>query len=154
MTTLDSSLKTPLFDLHRANDAKIVPFAGYQMPVHYAPGIIKEHQHTRHHASLFDVSHMGQIKISGDNIAAKLETLIPVDLVGLQPWRQKYGLLLNQRGGILDDLMVMHCNTHFLLVVNAACKQQDYQHLSDELGAQLDLQLRCRADAVYGCRGN
>jgi aminomethyltransferase len=141
MTELGNSQTTALFDLHLANGAKMVPFAGYQMPVNYPSGIIKEHLHTRNHASLFDVSHMGQIRISGENIGEKLESLIPVDLVGLKSWRQKYGLFLNQQGGILDDLMVMNCDSHFTLVVNAACKAQDFQHLNDHLGAQLDLSL-------------
>ena len=123
--------------LHLEHGAKIVPFAGYEMPVNYPDGIIAEHLHTRRFAGLFDVSHMGQIHIrggSGDDTAAALESLIPADILSLPPGRQKYGLLTNPEGGILDDLMVQNLGDKFALVVNAACKQQDFDHLQRHLG--------------------
>ncbi len=134
-------LETPLYPLHLANKAKIVPFAGYAMPVNYSGGIIKEHQHTRNHAGLFDVSHMGQILVRGEDIAIHLESQIPVDLVGLAPGRQKYGLLINDQGGVLDDLMVINRGDHFMLVVNAACKHQDFALLNAKLGDKLEITL-------------
>lgn len=120
--------------LHLEHGAKIVPFAGYEMPVNYPDGIIAEHLHTRRFAGLFDVSHMGQIHIRGENTAAALESLIPADLLPLPPGRQKYGLLTNPEGGILDDLMVQNLGGKFALVVNAACKAQDFAHLHHHLG--------------------
>ena len=118
----------------------MVPFAGYEMPVNYTDGIIKEHLHTRESAGLFDVSHMGQIHVSGDNAADLLETLMPVDVIGLSPGKQRYGLLLNAQGGVIDDLMVARLTaTRFVLVVNAACKDNDFNHLKDKLGNQLDI---------------
>ena len=119
----------------------MVDFAGYDMPVNYPQGIIKEHLHTRAAAGLFDVSHMGQIRVRGDNIADHLETLLPVDLVGLQPGQQKYGLFLNENGGVLDDLMAINLENEFLLVVNAACKHDDLSHLEASLGARLQFSL-------------
>src|SRR5262245_47632717 len=101
--------RTPLHDLHVALGARMVPFAGYEMPVQYAPGILKEHLHTRAHAGLFDVSHMGQALLVGPDhatAAAALETLVPADILGLAPGQQRYTQLLNADGGIIDDLMV------------------------------------------------
>ena len=129
--------RTPIYALHLAHGAKIVPFAGYEMPVSYADGILAEHLHTRNSAGLFDVSHMGQISVRGPSagdIATALESLIPADLLALPPGRQKYGLLTNPAGGILDDLMVQNLGEHFALVVNAACKTQDFAHLQKHLG--------------------
>ena len=126
--------RTPLYPLHLEHGAKIVPFAGYEMPVNYADGIIKEHLHTRQFAGLFDVSHMGQISIRGENTAAALESLIPVDILSLPAGRQKYGLLTNPEGGIIDDLMIQNLGDRFALVVNAACKHQDFAHLRQHLG--------------------
>ena len=142
MSDATPALKTPLFDLHQENGGKIVPFAGYAMPVNYAAGIIKEHQHTREQAGLFDVSHMGQILVKGENIAELLETVMPIDIVGMKPGKQKYGLFLNDTGGVLDDLMVInrlgHADgDHFILVVNAACKNQDFDYLLSKLGNKL-----------------
>ncbi|MXZ81104.1 MAG: glycine cleavage system aminomethyltransferase GcvT [Gammaproteobacteria bacterium] len=134
--------KTALHDRHLASGARMVPFAGYEMPVHYAPGIIREHRHTRHHAGLFDVSHMGQIRVDGKNAAELLETLMPIDLVNLPGGRQRYGLLLNDGGGIIDDLMAARFGPEsFVLVVNAACKSRDLAHLQDRLGDQLDISM-------------
>ncbi len=141
MTDSASPLTTPLHDLHLELRGKMVAFAGYQMPVNYADGIIKEHLQTRENAGLFDVSHMGQIRVRGENIAEQLETLLPVDLVGLERNRQKYALFLNEQGGVLDDLMAIKLRDQFLLVVNAACKHQDMAYLQSALGAHLDIEL-------------
>tara|TARA_R110002110_G_scaffold205066_7_gene417258 strand:+ start:413129 stop:414238 length:1110 start_codon:yes stop_codon:yes gene_type:complete len=123
-------LTTPLDALHRALGARMVPFAGYDMPVQYPAGIIREHLHTRESAGLFDVSHMGQVIVEGDGAAAMLESLIPVDLMGLGVDRQVYGLFTNTQGGVLDDLIVARWGDEkFFLVVNAGCKQQDIAHL-------------------------
>src|SRR5690606_27654439 len=119
----ESSLSvTPLHALHLELGARMVPFAGYSMPVQYVDGILKEHQHTRAAAGLFDVSHMGQVKLHGAGAAAALEALVPVDVIDLPLHRQRYALLTNADGGILDDLMVTHAGDHLLLVVNAGCK--------------------------------
>jgi aminomethyltransferase len=131
--------KTPLDALHRGLGGRMVEFAGYALPVQYATGILKEHLHTRAAAGLFDVSHMGQIAvrpISGSlaDAAAALERLVPVDLLGLPEGRQRYALLTDERGGILDDLMVANRGDHLLLVVNAARKAADIEHLAVGLG--------------------
>ena len=117
--------RTPLHALHVELGAKLVPFAGYEMPVQYPAGVLQEHVHTRTHAGLFDVSHMGQVRISGPNAAAAFETLVPVDVMGLQSGQQRYALFTTDTGGILDDLMVAHLDDDLLVVVNAACKEQD-----------------------------
>lgn len=130
-------LTTPLDTLHRELGAKMVPFAGYDMPVQYPTGIIKEHLHTRAAAGLFDVSHMGQVIIEGAGAAEMLEALVPVDIVGLGVNRQTYALFTNERGGVLDDLIITRWNEDkFFLVVNAACKAQDIAHLRAHLGGQ------------------
>ena len=138
MTQLsDDLLTTPLHALHLALGARMVPFAGYAMPVQYPAGLLAEHHHTRRAASLFDVSHMGQLRLVGLDAAAALETLIPVDVIGLAPGRQRYGLLLNDAGGIIDDLMFVNRadsdGDHFL-VVNGACKQGDIAHIQAGIG--------------------
>jgi glycine cleavage system T protein (aminomethyltransferase) len=122
--------RTPLHGLHVALGGKMVPFAGYEMPVQYGPGVLKEHLHTRSHAGLFDVSHMGQIALlpkSGrvQDAAIALERLVPQDIVGIAPGRQRYAQFTNADGGIHDDLMVANFGEHLLLVVNAACKDAD-----------------------------
>ncbi|ATJ82894.1 glycine cleavage system aminomethyltransferase GcvT [Halomonas beimenensis] len=121
--------KTPLHDLHVELGAKMVPFAGYSMPVQYPLGVKKEHEHTREACGLFDVSHMGQVLLRGDKVAEALETLVPADLVGLGEGMQRYGLFTSEEGGILDDLMIVNAGDHLYLVVNAACKEQDIAHL-------------------------
>jgi aminomethyltransferase len=141
MQNQEHSLTTPLYDLHLTNGAKMVPFAGYSMPVNYRSGIIKEHLHTREHSGLFDVSHMGQIIVQGSEIATKLETVLPVDLVSLGDGYQKYALLLDARGGVTDDLMAINRGDHYMLVVNAACKHQDLAYLESSLGGQLEFTL-------------
>jgi aminomethyltransferase len=134
-----SSLKhTPLHALHVARGGKMVPFAGYDMPVQYASGVMKEHPHTRAGAGLFDVSHMGQIALhakSGhvEHAALALERLVPQDILGVAPGRQRYAQFTNERGGILDDLMVANFGRHLLLVVNAARKADDEAHLRAHL---------------------
>ncbi len=112
------------------------------MPAHYPEGIMAEHRHTREQAGLFDVSHMGQIEVHGKQVALRLESELPVDLVGLPENHQKYALLLNDDGGIRDDLMVINRGHSFLLVVNAACKQADLAYLQEKLGHSLDFYLR------------
>ena len=125
-------LRLPLHDLHVHLGGKMVGFAGYEMPVQYGLGVLGEHLHTRAKAGLFDVSHMGQILVyplgTMEELALGLESLMPVDVLGLAPWRQRYGMLTNDAGGILDDLMVAHRGDHYLIVVNAACKAADFVH--------------------------
>lgn len=130
-------LNTPLDALHRELGAKMVPFAGYDMPVQYPTGIIKEHLHTRAAAGLFDVSHMGQIILEGPGSSALLESLVPVDIEALDDNRQTYALFTNDGGGVLDDLMITRWGPErFFLVVNAACKEQDIAHLRAHLDGQ------------------
>lgn len=130
--------KTPLHALHVELGAKMVPFAGYEMPVQYPPGVLKEHLHCRAEAGLFDVSHMGQVILrapsgTAADAAAALETLVPADVVGLAQGRQRYGLFTDPSGGILDDLMIANKGDHLFLVVNAACKAADIAHLRANL---------------------
>jgi aminomethyltransferase len=130
--------RTPLFGLHVALSGKMVPFAGYEMPVQYGPGVLREHLHTRAAAGLFDVSHMGQIALrakSGrvEDAALALERLVPQDIVAVAPGRQRYAQFTNNGGGILDDLMVANFGDHLFLVVNAACKADDEAHLRKHL---------------------
>jgi len=127
-------LKTPLHDLHLELGAKMVPFAGYAMPVNYPSGILAEHRHCRDFAALFDVSHMGQLQLRGDDAARALESLVPMDIVDLPQGKQRYALFTNAQGGILDDLMVTRRADHLLLIVNAACKAADTQHLVTHIG--------------------
>ena len=126
-------LETPLHDLHVRLGAKMVPFAGYSMPVQYPLGVMKEHVHTREKAGLFDVSHMGQVKVSGGGAAQALERLIPVDIIGLGVDRQRYGMFTNDQGGIMDDLMLANRGDHIFVVVNAACKGADIAHMKTHL---------------------
>jgi len=132
--------RTPLYELHRARGAKMVPFAGYEMPVQYPTGIIAEHLHTRAQAGLFDVSHMGQIRLHGADAAGALEALVPGDLQALMPRQMRYTLLLNDRGGILDDLMATRLDDGLMLVVNAACKDADLAHLQSQLGRAVTIE--------------
>src|SRR5450755_3681727 len=129
-------LKTPLHALHVELGAKMVPFAGYDMPVSYPAGILAEHRQCRDSAVLFDVSHMGQLRLVGADAAAALETLVPVDLIGLAEGRQRYALFTNEEGGILDDLMVTRRADHLFLVVNASCKVADTEHLRSRIGGR------------------
>jgi aminomethyltransferase len=126
--------RTPLYDLHQALGAKLTAFAGYDMPVQYPAGIIAEHLHTRAKASLFDVSHMGQVLLTGSEIAARFERLVPSDIAGLRPGRARYTVLTNEGGGIIDDLIVTRDGDTLRLVVNAGCKVGDLAHLRARLG--------------------
>jgi aminomethyltransferase len=121
--------RTPLYRLHLELGARMVPFAGYEMPVQYPTGIIKEHLHTRSGAGLFDVSHMGQVRLAGAARAKALESLVPVDVIDLGVDRQRYAVFTNDAGCILDDLMIANFGDHLLLIVNAACKREDVVHL-------------------------
>ena len=125
---------TVLNGLHREMGARMVPFAGYEMPVQYPLGVLKEHLHCRAQAGLFDVSHMGQVILRGPDAAAALETLVPVDIVGLGEGRQRYGFFTNDAGGIEDDLMIANRGDHLFVVVNAACKGPDVARMRAALG--------------------
>lgn len=134
----ESLKRTPLYDLHVSLGGKMVPFAGYDMPVQYPPGVLKEHLQTRNSAGLFDVSHMGQIALrpkSGkvEDAARALERVVPQDILAIAPGRQRYAQFTNTDGGILDDLMVANFGDHLFLVVNAACKAEDEAHLRANL---------------------
>ena len=129
-------LTTPLHALHIELGARMVPFGGYDMPVQYPKGILAEHRHTRVAAGLFDVSHMGQVLLKGDTADAALESLVPVDIVDLGLFKQRYALFTNEAGGILDDLMVTRREHDLFLVVNAACKHQDIAHLQQHIGSR------------------
>ena len=133
--------RTPLHDLHLELGAKMVPFAGYEMPVHYPTGIIAEHLNVRAQAGLFDVSHMGQITVAGENAPVWLETLLSTDLVGLKDGAQRYSFLTTESGGILDDLMVYRLGDEYCLVVNAANKEADVAYLKEQAipGIQITL---------------
>lgn len=128
---------TPLIGLHRELGGKIVPFAGYELPVQYPAGIVAEHQHCRTQAVLFDVSHMGQVTLAGPDAAAALEALVPGDIAGLKSGQMRYTQFTDREGGILDDLMVTRVEDGLLLVVNAACKANDLAHLRENLEPRL-----------------
>jgi aminomethyltransferase len=134
--------RTPLYELHRARGARMVAFAGYEMPVQYPTGIIAEHLHTRTQAGLFDVSHMGQIRLFGAAAVRALEALVPGDLQALAPSRMRYTLLLNEAGGILDDLMATRLDDGLMLVVNAARKDADFAHLAAHLDRAITIEPR------------
>ncbi|RZI64610.1 MAG: glycine cleavage system aminomethyltransferase GcvT [Variovorax sp.] len=144
MVASDDSLplqKTPLHALHVELGARMVPFAGYAMPVQYPAGLMAEHKHTRTAAGLFDISHMGQLRLVGPDAAAAFETLMPVDVVDLAPGKQRYGLLLNDAGGILDDLMFFNeGHGSLFVIVNGACKAADLAHIQQKIGARCDVQ--------------
>ncbi len=137
---MSQSKQTPLHALHQELGAKMVPFAGYEMPVQYPAGIIAEHRHTRSQAGLFDVSHMGQVRITGAEAAQALETLVPTDVAGLGEYRQRYALFTDDQGGILDDLMISNAGAHLFLVVNAACKAEDIARLRTHIGDRCEVE--------------
>ena len=141
MSAADSSslLRTPLHDLHLELGARMVPFAGYSLPVQYPAGLMAEHQHTREAASLFDVSHMGQVRLVGSDAAAALESLIPMDVQSLGVGKQRYGLFLNDEAGVLDDFMFVNTGEDLFLIVNGACKQADIAHLHAQIGARCEV---------------
>ena len=137
-----SMRKTPLNGLHREFGAKLTEFAGYEMPVQYRLGILGEHQHTRKKAGLFDVSHMGQVILSGqsyEETALSLEKVLPMDVLGLEIGRQRYGFLTNDDGGILDDLMFSNRGDHIFVVLNAACKDSDIKYLRSLLEPNISI---------------
>ncbi|MBT9501146.1 MAG: glycine cleavage system aminomethyltransferase GcvT [Burkholderiaceae bacterium] len=127
-------LKTPLHALHIELGAKMVPFGGYDMPVQYPAGVMAEHKHTRAAAGLFDVSHMGQVRLLGAGASAALETIVPVDVIDLGVFKQRYALFTNPQGGILDDLMICRRPDDLFVVVNAGCKVQDIAHMQATIG--------------------
>ncbi len=138
--------RTGLYDLHLELGAKMVPFAGYEMPVQYPLGVMKEHIHTRENAGLFDVSHMGQVLVrpkSGDvaDAALAFETLVPVSLLALKEGRQRYAMFTNDAGGIMDDLMVANRGDHLFVVVNAACKDADIAHMRANLSDSCEIEV-------------
>ncbi len=138
--------KTPLHELHVGLGARMVPFAGWEMPVQYPAGVMAEHRHTREAAGLFDVSHMGQVAIrpqgggGWEDVAAALETVLPQSVLGLKEGRQRYGFLTNERGGIIDDLMFANRGDHAFLVVNAARAEVDLAHLRRMIGGKVEIE--------------
>lgn len=136
--------RTPLHALHIELGAKMVPFAGYEMPVSYPAGILREHRHCRESAALFDVSHMGQVRLIGDAATRALESLVPMDIVDLLPGQQRYAFFTNSAGGILDDLIVTRRTINgvddLLLIVNAGCKEADLKHLVTHIGHRCTIQ--------------
>jgi aminomethyltransferase len=136
-------LTTPLNALHIELGARMVPFAGYSMPVQYPAGLVAEHHHTRNAAGLFDVSHMGQLRLTGPDAAAAFESLMPVDVMGLGINKQRYGLLLNDEGGIIDDLMFVNRGEDIFVIVNGACKHGDLAHIQQRIGN------RCTIEAQF-----
>ncbi|WP_296470058.1 glycine cleavage system aminomethyltransferase GcvT [Rhodoferax sp.] len=138
MSTTDTALlTTPLNALHIELGARMVPFAGYSMPVQYPAGLMAEHHHTRNAAGLFDVSHMGQLRLVGPDAAAAFETLMPVDVIDLPVGKQRYGLLLTDEGTIIDDLMFFNKgNNEIFVIVNGACKVGDIAHIQAKIGSR------------------
>jgi aminomethyltransferase len=139
---MDALRRTPFYDLHLKLGAKMVGFAGFDMPVQYPLGVMQEHAHTRTKAGLFDVSHMGQVILRGTSYeaaASALERIIPMDVQGLQPGRQRYGLFTNPQGGIQDDLMFANRGDHIFMVVNAACADADIKYLRDMLEPDISI---------------
>ena len=134
---------TPLNSLHVALGARMVPFAGYSMPVQYPAGLMAEHLHTRSSAGLFDVSHMGQLRLVGPDAAAAFESLMPVDVIDLPAGKQRYGLLLNDEGGIIDDLMFFNRDVagggDIFVIVNGACKVGDIAHIQNKIGSRCEV---------------
>ncbi len=133
-------LTTPLHALHLELGARMVPFAGYSMPVQYPAGLVAEHHHTRTAAGLFDVSHMGQLRLLGSEAAAAFESLMPVDVIGLGLHKQRYGLLLNDDGGIIDDLMFVNRGEDLFVIVNGACKHGDLAHIQSRIGQRCTIE--------------
>ena len=129
-------LNTPLNALHLELGARMVPFAGYSMPVQYPMGLMAEHIHTRSEAGLFDVSHMGQLRLVGTDAASAFESLMPVDVIDLPVGKQRYGLLLTDEGNIIDDLMFVNRGADIFVIVNGACKVNDIAHIQGSIGAK------------------
>ena len=134
--------KTPLYNLHIQQGAKMVEFAGYQMPIQYKSGIIQEHKFTRENAGIFDVSHMGQLFITGsDQLTDDLEKIFPVNLKNLKINQSKYSFLMNEQGGIYDDLIITKLKDGYLIILNAACKKQDFEIIKKKLEDKYELNL-------------
>ena len=140
VTASANLLTTPLNALHIELGARMVPFAGYSMPVQYPAGLVAEHHHTRSAAGLFDVSHMGQLRLTGPDAAAAFESLMPVDVMGLGLHKQRYGLLLNDEGGIIDDLMFVNRGEDIFVIVNGACKHGDLAHIQQRIGSRCTIE--------------
>ncbi len=152
--TTENLAKTPLHALHLEFGARMVPFAGYDMPVQYPLGVMKEHLHCREAAGLFDVSHMGQLTLRGANAAKALESLVPVDIIDLPVGMQRYAMFTDENGGILDDLMVAKlADDSLFLVVNAACKDQDLAHLRTHIGDQCEIDSLFESRALLALQG-
>jgi aminomethyltransferase len=152
--TNETLARTPLHALHLELGARLVPFAGFEMPVQYPLGVMKEHLHTREAAGLFDVSHMGQIMLRGEHAARALETLVPVDIIDLPAGLQRYAMFTDENGGILDDLMVANLGDNTLyLVVNAACKEQDLAHLKQHIGNQCEIESQFEERGLLALQG-
>ncbi len=155
-SSTDPLRQTPLHALHLELGARMVPFAGYDMPVQYPSGVMAEHHHTRSGAGLFDVSHMGQLRLLGPDAAAALESLMPVDVIDLPVGKQRYGLLLNDAGGILDDLMFVNRdyqhNGDVFVIVNGACKVADLAHIEARIGSRCEV-IACPELALLALQG-
>ena len=140
MSADQNLLTTPLNALHLELGARMVPFAGYSMPVQYPAGLVAEHHHTRTAAGLFDVSHMGQLRLVGPDAATAFESLMPVDVIGLGLHKQRYGLLLNDEGGIIDDLMFVNRGDDIFVIVNGACKHGDLAHIQSRIASRCTIE--------------
>ncbi len=141
--------KTPLYNLHIQHGAKMVEFAGYQMPIQYKSGIIQEHKFTRENAGIFDVSHMGQLFITGaDQLTDDLEKIFPVNLKNLKTNQSKYSFLMNEQGGIYDDLIITKLKDGYLIILNAACKKQDFEIIKKKLDDKYELNLEERLSLI------
>ncbi|AMO24558.1 glycine cleavage system aminomethyltransferase GcvT [Ramlibacter solisilvae] len=138
-STEEQLQRTPLHALHLELGARMVPFAGYSMPVQYPAGLMAEHRQTRESAGLFDVSHMGQLRLAGAGAAAAFESLMPVDVAGLPAGKQRYGLLLSDEGTIIDDLMFVNRGDDLFVIVNGACKAGDIAHMQERIGSRCQL---------------
>lgn len=144
--------QTPLYDFHLKLGAKMVPFAGYHMPLQYSRGIIHEHLHCRSQAGFFDISHMGQCMVSGNAAAAELERLTPSDITGLKNGAQKYTVLTNSDGGIIDDIIITRIDTGLMIIVNAACKDKDFTYLKSHLSGRCDFK-ELPGQALFALQG-
>ena len=142
MPVIMETQKTALYNYHKSLGAKFVPFAGYEMPVQYSAGIVEEHKITRSDAGLFDVSHMGQLLIEGnENLSNELEKIIPADLIKIKINQSKYSFLTNEKGGIYDDLIITRVERGFSIILNAACKDNDFKIIKNSIGDKFKLTL-------------
>ncbi len=144
--------KTPLYNLHLKLGAKMVTFAGYEMPLQYSAGIIQEHKHCREQVGFFDISHMGQCLITGQSVAEELEKLTPSNITGLNIGQQRYTVLTNHHGGIIDDVIITRTESGFLVIVNAACKEKDFAHIQQHLSDHCNLQV-LQDQALFALQG-